>query len=251
MADTLQFTEPDSVALAAAAEIKVSRSTSRVAAEYAQDLLNAGTKVIDLSADFRLNDPAVYEEFYGKPHPAPELLSEAVYGMPELHRDTIGSARLIASPGCYPTSILLPTAPLLKAGLIKSTGIIANSLSGVSGAGRKPDVPFLYAECNESVRPYGIPKHRHLSEIEQELSLAAGEQVTIQFSPHPHPRDAGHSHHAISGAHGEFQNGRGRRVPISTSQCLPRRGVRSGTLCTPVARWCVAGYQVRHPIQLP
>ena len=170
--------------LAAAAEIVFLALPHGVAAEYAQDLLNAGTKVIDLSADFRLNDPAVYEEFYGKPHPAPELLSEAVYGMPELHRDTIGSARLIASPGCYPTSILLPTAPLLKAGLIKSTGIIANSLSGVSGAGRKPDVPFLYAECNESVRPYGIPKHRHLSEIEQELSLAAGEQVTIQFSPH-------------------------------------------------------------------
>lgn len=184
VADTLQFTEPDPAALAAAAEIVFLALPHGVAAEYAEALLDAGAKVIDLSADFRLNDSAVYEEFYGKSHPAPALLTEAVYGMPELHRDTIRSARLIAAPGCYPTSILLPTVPLLKAGLIKPAGIIANSLSGVSGAGRKADVPFLYAECNESVRPYGIPKHRHLSEIEQELSLAAGETVTIQFSPH-------------------------------------------------------------------
>ena len=184
VADTLQFTEPDPAALAAAAEIVFLALPHGVAAEYAQSLLDAGVKVIDLSADFRLTDPAVYEEFYGNPHPAPDLLAEAVYGMPELHRDAIRTARLIASPGCYPTSILLPTTPLLKAGIIKSTGIIANSLSGVSGAGRKADVPFLYAECNESMRPYGIPKHRHLSEIEQELSLAAGTQVTIQFSPH-------------------------------------------------------------------
>ena len=165
VADTLQFTEPDSVALAAAAEIVFLALPHGVAAEYAEALLNAGAKVIDLSADFRLNDPAVYEEFYGKSHPAPALLTEAVYGMPELHRDTIRSARLIAAPGCYPTSILLPTAPLLKAGLIKSTGIIANSLSGVSGAGRQAVVPFLDAECNESVRPSGLPKRRHVSEI--------------------------------------------------------------------------------------
>ncbi len=184
VADTLQFTEPNPAALANAAEIVFLALPHGVAAEYAQSLLDAGVKVIDLSADFRLTDPAVYEEFYGNPHPAPDLLAEAVYGMPELHRDAIRTARLIASPGCYPTSILLPTTPLLKAGIIKPTGIIANSLSGVSGAGRKADVPFLYAECNESMRPYGIPKHRHLSEIEQELSLVAGTQVTIQFSPH-------------------------------------------------------------------
>ena len=217
VADTLQFTEPDPCS-AAVAEIVFLALPHGVAAEYAEALLNAGAKVIDLSADFRLNDPAVYEEFYGKSHPAPALLTEAVYGMPELHRDTIRSARLIAAPGCYPTSILLPTAPLLKAGLIKSTGIIANSLSGVSGAGRKADVPFLYAECNESVRPYGIPKHRHLSEIEQELSLAAGEQVTIQFSPHLIPVTRAFSPRNIWRPR-KFQNGRGRRVLSPASQC--------------------------------
>src|SRR6202008_2048361 len=115
---------------------------------------------------------------------APELLGRGLYGLPEIYRDRIKSASLIASPGCYPTSILLPLIPLLKARLIKATGIIADSLSGVSGAGRKAELDYLFVECNESVRPYGVPKHRHLSEIEQELSLAAGEKVVIQFTPH-------------------------------------------------------------------
>ena len=155
-----------------------------VAAEYAQDLLNAGTKVIDLSADFRLNDPAVYEEFYDNPHPAPELLSEAVYGMPELHRDNIRSARLIASPGCYPTSILLPTAPLLKAGLIKSTGIIANSLSGVSGAGRKADVPGDEIEEPAPLIKEADPEFEKLLEEEEQIERATREQSqTPNFRP--------------------------------------------------------------------
>ena len=234
MADTLQFTEPDPAASRRLPKL-FSRSTSRGRRRVREALLNAGAKVIDLSADFRLNDPAVYEEFYGKSHPAPALLTEAVYGMPELHRDTIRSARLIATPGCYPTSILLPTAPLLKAGLIKSTGIIANRLSGVSGAGRKADVPFLYAECNESVRPYGIPKHRHLSEIEQELSLAAGETVTIQF-PHLIPVTRAFSPRNIWRPQ-EFQNGRGRTVAGPAPHELPRRSVCSGTLRSTAARW--------------
>ena len=241
VADTLQFTEPDSVALAAAAEIVFLALPHGVAAEYAEALLNAGAKVIDLSADFRLNDPAVYEEFYGKSHPAPALLTEAVYGMPELHRDTIRSARLIAAPGCYPTSILLPTAPLLKAGLIKSTGIIANSLSGVSGAGRKADVPFLYAECNESVRPYGIPKHRHLSEIEQELSLAAGEQVTIQFSPHLIPVTRAFSPRNIWRPRRISKRPRKNSLPASHA-CLAE-AYDQEPFRAPVARWRVAGYQ--------
>jgi N-acetyl-gamma-glutamyl-phosphate reductase len=119
------------------------------------------------------------------------LLAESTYGLPEIYREQIRSASLVASPGCYPTSILLPTIPLLKAGLIHSTGIIADSLSGVSGAGRKAELDYLFVECNESVRPYGIPKHRHLSEIEQELSLAAGTNVTIQFTPHLIPINRG------------------------------------------------------------
>ena len=147
--------------------------------------------MIDLSADFRLKSPAIYKEFYGHDHPAPELLPKAVYGLPEIYRAEIKNASLIASPGCYPTSILLPLLPLLKAKLVKSTGIIADSMSGVSGAGRKVELDYLFAECNESVRPYGIPKHRHLSEIEEQLSLAAGEPVVIQFSPHLVPVNRG------------------------------------------------------------
>ena len=162
-----------------------------VAAEFAVPLLQVGCQVIDLSADFRLKNAAVYKDFYAHDHPAPELLAQAVYGLPEIHRAEIKKASLIASPGCYPTSVLLPTIPLLKAGLIKPTGIIADSLSGVSGAGRKVEQDLLFVECNESVRPYGVPRHRHLSEIEQELSLAADAQVTIQFTPHLIPINRG------------------------------------------------------------
>ncbi len=155
-----------------------------LATDFAVPLLAAGLCVIDLSADFRLRSAALYREFYGETHPAPELLAEAVYGLPEAYREAIRSAQLIASPGCYPTSLLLPLIPLLRERLIDPASIIAVSMSGVSGAGRKADLPLLFAECNESVRPYGIPKHRHLSEIEQELSIAAGERVTISFAPH-------------------------------------------------------------------
>jgi N-acetyl-gamma-glutamyl-phosphate reductase len=191
VADSLQFTEPNVEALAEAAEVVFLALPHGVAAEFAEPLLAAGAKVIDLSADFRLNNASVYEEFYGNAHPAPMLLEQSVYGMPELHRDAIRNAKLIASPGCYPTSILLPTVPLLRASIIKSTGIIADSISGVSGAGRNLSAGFMYTECNESARPYGIPKHRHLSEIEQELSLAADAQVTVQFSPHLIPINRG------------------------------------------------------------
>ena len=183
-AKSLTFTEPDSATLAKVADVVFLALPHGVAAEFAQPLFDASCQVIDLSADFRLNDADVYEEFYTSSHPAPSLLTEAVYGLPEIHRNAIRDAKLIAAPGCYPTSILLPTIPLLRAGLTKPTGIIADSLSGVSGAGRKADLPYLYAECNESLRPYCVPKHRHLSEIEQELSIAANAQVTIQFTPH-------------------------------------------------------------------
>ncbi len=162
-----------------------------LAHEFAAPLLDAGLRVIDLSADFRLRDPAVFEEFYHGAHPAPALLKESVYGLPEWYRKEIAAARLVASPGCYPTSILLPLLPLLRAGLLEPSSIIANSLSGVSGAGRKVDVDYLYCECNESARAYGVPKHRHLSEIEQELSLAAGQPVVISFAPHLIPVNRG------------------------------------------------------------
>src|SRR6266853_597646 len=190
-AKTLRFSEPRAELLAKEAQIVFLALPHGVAAEFAVPLLQLGCQVIDLSADFRVKKPSVYKDFYGHDHPAPELLSQAVYGLPEIYRAEIQKASLVASPGCYPTSVLLPTLPLLKAGLIKSTGIIADSLSGVSGAGRKAELDYLFVECNESVRPYGIPKHRHLSEIEQELSIAAGQPVVIQFTPHLIPVNRG------------------------------------------------------------
>ena len=188
----LTFIEPDPDAIAATgAQAAFLALPHGVAAEIARALLERGVRVIDLSADFRLRDAAVYEEFYGHPHPAPDLLNEAVYGLPEIRAEEIKAARLIASPGCYPTSILLPLLPLLRENLIDPATIVANSMSGVSGAGRKPDLTLLFCECNESARAYGVPKHRHLSEIEQELSLAAGETVVISFIPHLIPVNAG------------------------------------------------------------
>ncbi len=188
----LAFMEPGPDAIAATgAQAAFLALPHGVAAEIARALLERGLKVIDLSADFRLNDAAVYEEFYGHAHPAPDLLAEAVYGLPEVRQEEIRAARLIASPGCYPTSILLPLLPLLRENLIDPATIIANSMSGVSGAGRKADVSLLFCECNGSARAYGVPKHRHLSEIEQELSLAAGGTVTISFIPHLIPVNAG------------------------------------------------------------
>jgi N-acetyl-gamma-glutamyl-phosphate reductase len=188
----LRFSEPDADAISTTgAEVAFLALPHGVAAEIARELLNRGLKVIDLSADFRLRCPAVYEEFYGHPHPAPELLEKAVYGLPEIRAAEIKDANLIASPGCYPTSVLLPLLPLLREKLIDPATIVANSMSGVSGAGRKADLSLLFCECNESARAYGVPKHRHLSEIEQELTLAAGETVVISFLPHLIPVNSG------------------------------------------------------------
>lgn len=188
----LAFMEPEPDAIAATgAQVAFLALPHGVAAEIARALLERGLRVIDLSADFRLRDAAVYEEFYGHAHPAPDLLAEAVYGLPEIRAEEIKAARLIASPGCYPTSILLPLLPLLRGKLIDPATIVANSMSGVSGAGRKADVSLLFCECNESARAYGVPKHRHLSEIEQELSIASGETVVISFIPHLIPVNAG------------------------------------------------------------
>ena len=188
---TLRFSEPNVELLAKQADVVFLALPHGVAAEYAVPLLNAGCTVIDLSADFRLKSAEIYKDFYAHDHPAPDLLKKAVYGLPEIYRDEIKKSLLIASPGCYPTSILLPTIPLLKAGLVKPSGIIADSLSGVSGAGRKAEMDYLFCECNESVRPYGVPKHRHLSEIEEQLSFAAGANVVIQFTPHLIPVNRG------------------------------------------------------------
>ena len=190
-AKSLRFAEPKAEIIAGQAEVVFLALPHGVAAEFAIPLLQHGCRVIDLSADFRTRNPTIYEEFYAHPHPAPELLNRSVYGLPEIYRPAIENASLIACPGCYPTSILLPILPLIQAGLIDPSRIIANSMSGVTGAGRKVEVDYLFAECNESVRPYGVPKHRHLSEMEQEISLTAGRTVRMQFTPHLVPVNRG------------------------------------------------------------
>jgi N-acetyl-gamma-glutamyl-phosphate reductase len=162
-----------------------------VAAEFAKPLVAAGLRVIDLSADFRIKDPAVYEEFYGEAPHAPELSAVSVYGLPEIYREQIRGAQLVASPGCYPTSIIVPLYPLLKRRLLKPASLVIHSMSGVSGAGRSAKIELLYVECNESVRAYSVPKHRHLAEIEQELSNAYGEALNVSFTPHLIPVNRG------------------------------------------------------------
>jgi N-acetyl-gamma-glutamyl-phosphate reductase len=190
-ANALRFSDADPKQLARDAEIIFLALPHGLAVEFAKPLLSAGTRVIDLSADFRIKDAAVYKEFYGHDHPAPDLLGQAVYGLPEIYRDQIRDAKLLACPGCYPTSILIPLRPLIRRKAIDRKTILVTSLSGVTGAGRKAETAYLFSECNESVRPYSVPKHRHLSEIEQELSILAGEKIVIQFTPHLVPVNRG------------------------------------------------------------
>ncbi len=188
----LHFIEPDIATIAAAADTAFLALPHGTAAEFAAPLLEAGLKVIDISADFRLRSHDDYREYYGGDHPAPALLGTSVYGLPEKNRAALKGAQLIACPGCYPTSIILPVSPLLSSGIASSDGITVCSMSGVSGAGRKPSVPLLFAECNESVRPYNIVRHRHLPEIEQELADAApADSVTLNFIPHLVPVNRG------------------------------------------------------------
>ncbi|MFZ4766024.1 MAG: N-acetyl-gamma-glutamyl-phosphate reductase [Roseimicrobium sp.] len=191
-ADALTFIPPDIAGIVASgATVAFLAVPHGVAHEFAKPLLDAGLRIIDLSADFRLRDAAVYAEYYDHAHPAPELLAEAVYALPELRAQDIKDARLIACPGCYPTSVLVLLVPLLRAGLLADSPISVASMSGVSGAGRKESIPFLFCECNESVRSYSVPKHRHQSEIGQELDLAAGRAVRFSFVPHLVPVNQG------------------------------------------------------------
>ena len=152
--------------------------------------LEAGKKVIDLSADFRIDDPAVYEEWY-QPHTATEYFEETVYGLPEINREKISKARLVANPGCYPTSIILGMAPLLQEGFVDVSTIIADSKSGTSGAGRSAQVGTLFCEVTDGFRAYKVGGHRHTPEIEQELTKLAGQDITISFTPHLLPVSRG------------------------------------------------------------
>jgi len=154
-------------------------------------LLHAGLRVIDLSADYRLNDPGVYEQWYGHVHTDPTRLGSTVYGLPEIYGDRIGSADLIANPGCYTSTSILALAPLLSGGHIEPTGIIIDAKSGVSGAGRTPKLNILYAEANESISAYSIGTHRHTPEIEQVLGDVSKSKVEVIFTPHLTPMDRG------------------------------------------------------------
>jgi N-acetyl-gamma-glutamyl-phosphate reductase len=176
--------------IASRAQIVFTALPHQSAMEVIPDLLAAGSKVIDLSADYRLKDVATYERWY-QAHSSPQLLAEAVYGLPELYREQVRGARLIANPGCYPTSIALALAPLLKQGLIDPKTLVIDSKSGTSGAGRGAKVGTLFCEVNEGFAAYGVANHRHTPEIEQTLSELAGTEVVVNFTPHLLPVSRG------------------------------------------------------------
>jgi N-acetyl-gamma-glutamyl-phosphate reductase len=179
----LRFSEPDIDQLGEA-DLVFFATPHGVSQAMAPDLLTRGTKIIDLSADFRIKDLGVWESWYGQAHSCPELIDEAVYGLPEINREHIRSATLIACPGCYPTSILLGFLPLLASGLVAIDDLIANAASGVSGAGRNASVNNLHTEVSDSFKAYGVDGHRHLPEIKQQLSELVGGSVQLTFVPH-------------------------------------------------------------------
>ncbi len=192
-AEQLKFSDSDPAALAAREDVDLwfLALPHGAAADYAKTLVPAGRKVIDLSADFRIAELAVYEKYYGSHH-APALLPHARFVLPELtDAKWKQETQLAAAPGCYPTSVLVPLAPLLKAGLVTAEHIVANSFSGVSGAGKKVDEQYLFVERAESAKAYGLTKHRHLAEIEEQLSAAAGKKIVMQFNPHLAPMRRG------------------------------------------------------------
>jgi len=179
----LAFSNPD-VRELAACDIVFFATPHNVAMNMVPELLAAGTRVIDLSADYRIRDAQLWSQWYGEPHASPELLSSAVYGLPEINRSKIADAQLIACPGCYPTSVQLGFIPLLASGLVDPSRLIASSASGVSGAGRQAKIDNLLSEVSDSFKAYAVAGHRHLPEIEQGLSDAAGTAVDLTFVPH-------------------------------------------------------------------
>lgn len=188
----LVFDPMNAVALAERADLFFLALPHKAAQDTAAELIGLGKRVIDLSADFRLRNPDTYESWYQTPHTKRELLSEAVYGLPERYRSQIKGARLIANPGCYPTSAILGLMPALEAGLVSlPEGIVIDSKSGVSGAGRSLQQGFLFSEVNDGFKAYGLAVHRHTPEIEQELSAIAESEIVVEFAPHLVPMDRG------------------------------------------------------------
>jgi len=182
----LIYTEPDAATLSQC-DLVFFATPNGTAMEAVPELVEAGVRVVDLAADFRLRDPKLWATWYGMEHRCPELLKEAVYGLPEVNRERIRSARLVANPGCYPTAVQLGFLPLLEAGLVDADRLIADAKSGVSGAGRKLALNTLFCEAGDNFKAYGVPGHRHLPEIAQELELAAGKPVGLTFVPHLTP----------------------------------------------------------------
>ena len=179
----LSFSEPNTAALASC-DVVFFATPHGVAQASVPELLDQGVKVIDLSADFRIRSVPVWEQWYGQSHGSPERIADAVYGLPEINREQIRQAQLIACPGCYPTSVLLGFMPLLEQGLLDTDHLIANSASGVSGAGRQASVANLLSESSDNFKAYGVAGHRHLPEIEQGLADIAGSPVSLTFVPH-------------------------------------------------------------------
>ncbi len=182
----LEFSDPDESGLSQC-DVVFSATPNGVAMKQAPDLVDNGVRIIDLAADFRLQDPLAWETWYGQVHTSPELLAEAVYGLPEINRDAIRTARVVANPGCYPTAVQLGFFPLLKAELVESKGLIADAKSGVSGAGRTLTPSSLYCEVADSIKAYAVDGHRHLPEIKQGLERVAGGPVGLTFVPHLTP----------------------------------------------------------------
>lgn len=186
----LVFSAPDDPALGRCNAIFFA-TPNGTAMTMVPELLSAGVRVIDLSADFRLKDPDEWRQWYGLTHACPELLDEAVYGLPEVNRRALRGARLVANPGCYPTSVQLGFLPLIEHGLVDVNRLIADAKSGVSGAGRRAETGLLYSEVNESFKAYGVDGHRHLPEIRQGLNAASPTQVGLTFVPHLAPMTRG------------------------------------------------------------
>jgi len=182
----LYFTHPEEAHLEQC-DLVFFATPNGIAMQQARALLDRGVRVIDLAADFRIQDVAVWEKWYGMSHACPDLVAEAVYGLPEVNRERIRQARLVANPGCYPTAVQLGFIPLLEAGLVDTTGLIADAKSGVSGAGRKAEIGFLFSEAADNFKAYGVPGHRHLPEIRQGLTRVAQHEVELTFVPHLTP----------------------------------------------------------------
>ncbi|MGI5848777.1 MAG: N-acetyl-gamma-glutamyl-phosphate reductase [Christensenellales bacterium] len=199
-----QLEEMDADAICTDSDIVFTCLPHGTSAKVIPLFLERGMRVIDLSGDFRYTDASVYETWYKMPHTAQHLLKESVYGMPEIYREHIAASRLIGNPGCYTTCAILALYPLLKTGVIETDGIIIDAKSGTSGAGRSDNVIYSFCEVDETVKAYGIASHRHTSEIEQELSFAAGKPVALSFTPHLLPI---------------------KRGIISTIYAIPKKGV--------------------------